>query len=49
MKTSYIVINKKTLKPVLEFYNPKIIKKINLHKYGVMVAKDWLQYLNLTK
>ncbi len=49
MKTSYILINKKTLTPVWEFYNPAILKKINLHKYGVMTAIEWLQYLNMVK
>jgi hypothetical protein len=43
---SWVIVCRETGKPVLETFNPKIAKAINLARYEVMTALQWLQRFN---
>ena len=43
MCNSWVALNRETMTPVWEFYNPALIEKINQKKYCVMTTLEWLQ------
>ena len=43
---SWVIVNKKSGKPVLETYNKLLLKSINLEKYQIYTSLDWLVHFN---
>jgi hypothetical protein len=43
---SWVILNRETMTPVLEFFNPELVEKVNQEKYCVMTTLEWLQMFN---
>ena len=43
---SWVIINRETMTPVLEFFNPQLVALVNTNKYEVMTTLEWLQMFN---
>jgi hypothetical protein len=46
MTQSWIIISRETGKPVFETFTRKIAARVNLEKYEVLTAKEWLVRFN---
>jgi len=44
--SSWVILNRETMTPVLEFFNPELVEKVNQEKYCVMTTLEWLQIFN---
>lgn len=46
MCNSWVILNRETMQPVMEFFNPQLVALVNLNKYEVMTTLEWLQMFN---
>lgn len=46
MCNSWVILNRETMQPVMEFFNPQLVEKVNQKSYCVMTTLEWLQMFN---
>ncbi len=44
---SWVILNRETMQPVLEIYNPELLNRLNTEKYIAMPTLQWLHMFDV--